>query len=57
MKEGIVRKIPGCLNIAMFGFNFLEVTEKEKNQEKQEYGEELHNRKTRIIFSMTVGVI
>jgi len=57
MKEEIVRTIPGCLNIAVLGFNFLEVTEKEKNQEKQEYGKEIHNRQISIIFSVTVGVI
>jgi hypothetical protein len=56
MKEEIVRTIPDCLNIAVLGFNFLEVTEKEKKK-KQEYGEEIHNQKTSIIVSVTVKVI
>jgi hypothetical protein len=34
MKEEIGRKISGCLNMAVLGFNFLEDTEKEKNKKK-----------------------
>jgi hypothetical protein len=51
MKEEIVRTISGCLNIAVLGFNFLEVTEKEKNQVKQEYGEDTQPKVKHHIFS------
>jgi hypothetical protein len=50
MKEEIGRRNSGCLNMAVLGFNFLEDIEKEKNQEKQKFGELIRNRKTTSMF-------
>jgi hypothetical protein len=43
--------------MAVFGYNFLEDTRKDKNREKQHCGEEKHKSNPNTIFLLAVGDI
>jgi hypothetical protein len=57
MEKQIEGRIPGCLNMAVFGYHLLEDTGKENNQGKQQYVEEKHNSSTSATCSLAVGDI